>query len=1082
MLEDNPPQNPSATSVDETGHDRVPSDPRAGIPQEILERVITVAFGANKQSKNWKNATGPFSNLLRVLTTFEVGDKDGKCITQGKLVGSQRQVKDVLSCDLLMFDYDTGAQLTDVYDRLEKAGHWALIWTTHSHMKPSTDVREAEYTRFIKKEKIGTDVAPIDILKRYLSEVKKVERYIIDSVTGYEHEHKEGGVTYVVQHAPMPRCRVLFVLSEPFVFAKRGGTQAEAIKEWKERYAGMSEALGLAYDVKCVDPSRLMYTPRVPAGAQADETGRNGYGYWIVPGRMVDINEVPRAGRTAYADDPYMNVAADVGVRQPRADRVEVKTPWLFNFMKEHAADFRAASFFSEQYPDDVRPGGDGTKINFRCPGADMHTEGDSPDDAGFMIVDADGVTGFVMKCQHTTCSHESGEDRIWYLDRLIQHYGIERDDLLLYCPEYEAQQQEAKQEADTLAQMLAALNPKSSPKEIDTVLDLLAAQKPTRTARSAALQQIADAVHGKHPGDVMRELRAAYKEAEARAAANGNGDDGSAFAPIPDSGADCNTIWDHWPASERTRVLSERIEAQNANEPTLFRRMSDGNPCRLVHGENGLALKDISSREGWSFQIGERVLFKRYNADKGTEQEISIPEWAITHMKGGGYEMLPLIDRIAYVPVFAPDGSLITEPGYHPSLRMYLDTRGTQFKPLPDVITDADVQAAFTLVYEATRDFPFSDAFDGAELLPVRDGAKDKNGNPWPTYERGMSSRAHMIAMLMQPFVRPMVVGPCPAYFIDKSAPGTGAGLLMDVLAYTFTGHSAPVQTLQKGSHVEDEFRKRVTSMLRSGADIVFFDNINFDVDSGTLAAALTAGRWRDRILGRSEDTELPIRCVWTLAGNNVGFSRELVRRLVPIRMDAATPDPANDRPVSYYVHYPLNGWLLANRVDLIHACHVLVANWVARGCVPYTDAALQSFEGWSSVVGGILRDAGIPGFLSNLAAFNAARNEDVHAGGEMIARLLAAFDDARWGAMEAVRIISGNPVEGVAAFTTIGIDVSDEARAAKAFGGWLTQNVGRTFKLDDRLYKLVKGGSSSAPYRLLRDNGNGRADAATG
>ncbi len=560
-------------------------------------------------------------------------------------------------------------------------------------------------------------------------------------------------------------------------------------------------------------------------------------------------------------------------------------------------------------------------------------------------------------------------------------------------------------------------------------------------------------------------------KQREIAAASAGGGD--AADCEAPADGADCEVIYEHWPASERRRLLKERIKATNDKRPLLFSRTDGLVRIRpAVDVDLGRKFEDLAGREQWAFEINKRVTFKQRNLEKGTEKELGAPEWAITHMKGGAAaEVLPYLERVVNVPVFAPDGTLMTAPGYHPAAHIYLDPpKGMTFRPLPDVITEEHVRWAFLQLYEALRDFPFSDAFDGDEPLPVRSGDADADGKPLPTYERGQSSRAHVYAMLLQPFVRSMIVGPCPAYFIDKSAPGTGAGLLMDVLTYILTGQSAPVQTLQKSAHSEEEFSKRVTAMLRGGSDVVFFDNINFAVDSGTLAAALTAGNWTGRILGKSEDVTLPIRCVWTFAGNNVEFSRELLRRLVPIRMDAATPDPANDRPMSFYVHYPLNEWLLAHRVELIHACHILVANWVHRGRVPYTDGALQSFSSWSNVMGGILRDASIPGFLASLAAFNDVRGEEAHGTEVVMEAVYREFNIAPWTVLECGRALSGNALTG-SPLDDVGLDTSDERRLATSFGRWLRKNAdGRTFKLGERHYKVAKvRGDTASRWRLM-------------
>jgi hypothetical protein len=56
----------------------------------------------------------------------------------------------------------------------------------------------------------------------------------------------------------------------------------------------------------------------------------------------------------------------------------------------------------------------------------------------------------------------------------------------------------------------------------------------------------------------------------------------------------------------------------------------------------------------------------------------------------------------------------------------------------------------------------------------------------------------------------------------------------------------------------------------------------------------------------------------------------------------------------------------MIAHRTEQIHARLMLIQAWLATGRPLGTDI-LGSFEAWSEVMGGILRVAGVPGFLRN-------------------------------------------------------------------------------------------------------------------
>ena len=92
----------------------------------------------------------------------------------------------------------------------------------------------------------------------------------MDGATYEGRQHGSGGVSYCVNHNPLEKFRLLFLLKKPFSFSE-GGTQEERIKEWKELIKTVSDRLDVPYDRSCVDPSRLMYTPRIPMAADVNK-------------------------------------------------------------------------------------------------------------------------------------------------------------------------------------------------------------------------------------------------------------------------------------------------------------------------------------------------------------------------------------------------------------------------------------------------------------------------------------------------------------------------------------------------------------------------------------------------------------------------------------------------------------------------------------------------------------------------------------------------------------------------------------------------------------------------------------------
>ncbi len=209
------------------------------------------------------------------------------------------------------------------------------------------------------------------------------------------------------------------------------------------------------------------------------------------------------------------------------------------------------------------------------------------------------------------------------------------------------------------------------------------------------------------------------------------------------------------------------------------------------------------------------------------------------------------------------------------------------------------------------------------------------------------------------------MIDGPTPLHLIEAPTPGSGKGLLAEVLLFPAVGHAVGVipQTAD-----DDEMRKQVTARLLEARPAILLDNLTRTVSSAVLAAALTTTSWSDRPLGRSETVELPVRCAWVATANNPTMSTEIARRVVRSRLD-----PGVDRPWTRdtFRHKDLRAWVAAHRAELVWAALTMVQAWIAEGQPAPSCKPLGSYERWSHVLGGILDTAGIPGFLTNLDEF---------------------------------------------------------------------------------------------------------------
>ncbi|MCA3273784.1 MAG: toprim domain-containing protein [Roseomonas sp.] len=379
----------------------------------------------------------------------------------------------------------------------------------------------------------------------------------------------------------------------------------------------------------------------------------------------------------------------------------------------------------------------------------------------------------------------------------------------------------------------------------------------------------------------------------------------------------------------------------------------------------------------------------------------------------------LPILAGIVTAPVFGRNGSLLTEPGYHPDARLlYHPPQGFSLPPIPAKPSAEEIAAARSLLLdELLGDFPFT----------------------------GEAERAHALCLLLLGFVRPMIEGPTPLHMIEKPTPGTGATLMVDAIATILTGSSASVMTEGRD---DDEWRKRLTAKLRQLPVLLLIDNLRQELDSAALAAALTAPAWEDRILGVSDIIRLPVRCTWVATGNNPAVSHEIARRLVRIRLDARSDQPWRR---DGFRHPDLMIWVRANRARLVAACLTLCQAWTSAGKPPAA-RSLGSFETWSQTLGGILHVTGVPGFLGNLDEVMEASDSE---GGSWRAFIQLWWD--RFGSAE----VSVSDLIGFArdAEASLPISAKNEHGLKVALGAAFTKLRDRAFRTSDRLVHLRQG-----------------------
>jgi hypothetical protein len=295
-----------------------------------------------------------------------------------------------------------------------------------------------------------------------------------------------------------------------------------------------------------------------------------------------------------------------------------------------------------------------------------------------------------------------------------------------------------------------------------------------------------------------------------------------------------------------------------------------------------------------------------------------------------------PALETIAEAPFIRPDGVVVATEGYDPATRTFYAPVGNlkEFF-VPDRPTADDIDAARALIEDAIGEFPFEDE----------------------------ASKANAVALFITPEGRHAILGNVPMALVDEPQAGSGKTLFVSIVSEKTTGSAAAMKAAPIRD--DDEWRKTLTATIQAGQCLTIFDNLDHVLNSPSLALALTARTWTDRVLGCLNTITLPQRTVFIGTGNNITLGGDLPRRCYRIRLNAQSSEPWRNRK---FRHPDLPAWIRATRGRLLSAVLTLARAWFVAGCPEPSSPSIGSFEQWCRAVGGILQLAGISGFLGNV------------------------------------------------------------------------------------------------------------------
>lgn len=900
--------------------------------------------------------------------------------------------------------------------------------------------------------------------------------------------------------AQRPKYRIVVAITEPVVLATDEDRAA-----YKLAYERAMATMGVDGDRSCSDAAQYYISPAVAnseisvsSGKQSSfgpyEDGKAHFGAWT-RGRAFDLGAlVEEARKELDGRRSQRNGAAHAEVKprgpHERITQAGLQTPGLYEFNSKYRLDLDIEALVRHSEPDGIRGPAAGGGIHCRCPNQHGEVTGrphtdESDTSTSFWVRNPQDEQGYVIKCHTAGCGEHFGGDALLLLDAMCERYGIKDASELI--PFSDTAQRDAAQREEALrkhkeawesAEALGAddkalkkaatgFNTKPTDEALTAILKALATLDETSVIVGSTIDAVRKSAH--QPVSALRKkvnfIRGEYLRSKQTLEADDLGqhsEEGSAYFDPPHgkaaSTAPCvRGEWDH---QDQVRVAKAILEHQNRQQLRIYRG-ADGDCVRIVRKVVNTVEQHVIEeldRDAWAHELGVMIEYRKTTQSEGDKGRV-LPEAVVAELRGDLTLDLPRLVRVTDVPLHSASGTLRVTPGYDPDTETFL-VPGFAIRMPPAVgeVTEAHVREAEDILIEGLRDFPFSDVFNGKELLPIYTDEIGADGHRIPNWDRGMGSRVNVIGCLVHCFTPNLRTGPSPSYHIDKPKMATGAGYLANFISIVRDGRRMVPTPLPKS---EEEIEKRITALRLGGGNFIMWDNIRNKVESESLALYETGDTYRGRKLGESSSPIFPTDVPMIYTTNNGTFTSEHYRRKVAIRLDASKAKP---RERTGFKYQPYAEKMLSLRPDFVWAIHVLINNWLQKGRpapsqVPY----FASYPEWTSVVGGVLEAAGIYGLLSNMEAYLEGKDDDGDGETDLIERIHATFGMTPFTAREVYTAFQ-NPMTSKWDIDSVPLDLHSDAKAIKQLSEHIGQNLeGGTFEIDGCEFKVAQANNRS-------------------
>jgi Bifunctional DNA primase/polymerase, N-terminal/Primase C terminal 2 (PriCT-2) len=365
---------------------------------------------------------------------------------------------------------------------------------------------------------------------------------------------------------------------------------------------------------------------------------------------------------------------------------------------------------------------------------------------------------------------------------------------------------------------------------------------------------------------------------------------------------------------------LAREVLNKLAESHQIYRQGgTDGQYLTRVIKDGDSDVLDVLTTESLQCELNRRFAFKKeVRGPNGKTEPVPLdcPASLAKHISQlGAWSQLPKLTGVVNHPQILRTGEIVDKPGYCPKTGLLLRFDPEEFAGRPAKPTRQDAVVALNLLIDWLGEFPFqSDLHRSCALALVL---------------TALSRRAFETA---------------PMFAISATKRGTGKGALAKNVGFLVTGSKPGSIPYTSDS---EEFRKKITSVLRIGGSVLNLDNVSTPIGGDVIEMILTEPFFRDRLLGGNQMPSFSTQMLVMANGNNLQVKRDMTRRIILIYLDAE-----DEFPEHRFFERDLDTYTEQNRGALVNAGLTVLQAYLLAGSPEVKQPRLGSFGQWSDLV----------------------------------------------------------------------------------------------------------------------------------